>query len=69
MNPNFNLIVIIPTENFISRKIRRLLGKSERVSDHITPLNEILKILNSELKLIKKVNFLSISYIAKFRNQ
>lgn len=67
MNQNFELIISIPTENFISRKIRKILGKSEKVKDHITSLKEILKILNSELQLTKKFNFLTVSYIAKFR--
>lgn len=67
MNQNFELIISIPTENFISRKIRKLLGKSEKIKDHITSLKEILKILNSELQLTKKFNFLTVSYIAKFR--
>lgn len=68
MNPQFELITSIPTENFISRKVRKILGKSERVQDHITPIKEILKILKSELKLIKKINFLSVSWIGKFKN-
>jgi len=68
MNPNVEIITAIPTENFISRKARKLLGKSERVSDHITTIKEILEILNSEFKLVKKINFLTVSYIAKFRN-
>lgn len=68
MNPSFELITAIPTENLLSRKARKLLGKSERVADHITPLKEILKILNSELKLIKKINFLNVSWIGKFKS-
>jgi len=68
MNSNFELITAIPTENFLSRKVRKFLGKSERVADHITPIKEILKILNSELKLVKKINFLSVSWIGKFKN-
>ncbi len=67
MNSNFELITAIPTENILSRKVRKLLGKSERVADHITPIKEILKILNSELKFVKKINFLSVSWIGKFK--
>lgn len=67
-NEDFELIVAIPTENWISRKIRKFLGKPERVKDHITPMKKILDILNSELKLARKFNLLSISHIAKFRN-
>jgi|GEM_PF-1275447 len=66
MNPNFELITSIPTENFISRKARRLLGKAERVKDHITPIKVILQILRREFKLVKKIDFLTVSYIAKF---
>lgn len=68
MNPNFELITAIPTENWLSRKARRLLGKTERVESHITSLKEILKILNSELRLRKKVNFLGVSWIGRFKN-
>ncbi|MBU3940419.1 MAG: class I SAM-dependent methyltransferase [Nanoarchaeota archaeon] len=64
MNPNVELIVAIPTENWVSRKARLLLGKSERVRDHITPLKEILKILKTRFKLKKKKNFLTVTYIA-----
>jgi len=68
MNPDFELITSIPTENWISRKARKILGKTERVKDHITNLREIKQILKGELKLVKKINFLTVSYIAKFRN-
>lgn len=68
MNPNMELIVAIPTENLFSRKIRKLLGKPERTAGHITSMKKILKILNSELKLYRKINLLAVSYIAKFRN-
>jgi len=68
MNSNFELITSIPTENFISRKMRKLLGKSERVKDHITNIKDIMQILKKELKPIKKINFLTVSYITRFRN-
>ncbi len=69
MNSNFNLIVAIPTENWVSRKARKLLGKTERVRDHITSLKEILKILNTKLKLEEKKNFLSVTYLARFSSK
>jgi len=68
MNKEFELITAIPTENWVSKKCRKILGKSEKVKGHITPLKEILKILKSELKLVKKINFLSVSWIGKFKN-
>ena len=68
MNPKLELITSIPTENLFSRKARKLLGKTERVKEHITSLKKLLKIFNSELKLIKKINFLSVSYIVRFKN-
>lgn len=69
MNVNFELITSIPTENWISRKIRVLVGKQEKAPDHITSLKEIWPILTSEMKLIKKTNFLTIAWIARFRNK
>jgi len=68
MNPNFELIASIPTENWISRKVRKCVGKTERVPTHITTLKTILKLLNSELKLVKKISFFGVSYLAKFKN-
>jgi len=69
MNPNFELIVALPTEGFLSRKARKLLGKRERALGHITPLKEILKIFRKKkLKLTKKTNFLNVSYLALFKN-
>lgn len=69
MNPDFELITSIPTENWISRKIRVLVGKKERAPDHITSLKEIWPVLNSEMKFVRKINFFSIAWIAKFRNK
>ena len=69
MNPDFELITSIPTENWISRKIRRLVGKREKAPDHITPIEQIWPILTSELRLIKKINFLTIGWLAKLKNQ
>ena len=68
MNPNFELITSIPTENLVSRKMRKILGKSERVKDHITNIKEIMQILKRELKIAKKFNFLTVSYIIRFKN-
>jgi len=68
MNRNFELIVSIPTENKVSRIIRKFVGKPEVPKEHITKYPEILKMLKSKLKLVQKVNFLTVSYIAKFRN-
>jgi SAM-dependent methyltransferase len=68
MNQNFELITAIPTEGFFWKLARKLAGKSEKIEEHITPLKEILKIINGKLILIKKFNFLTLSYIAKFKN-
>ena len=68
MNRNFELIVSIPTENRISKIVRKLVGKSEVPKEHITKYPEIIKVLKSKLKLIKKFNFLTVSYIFLFKN-
>ena len=67
MNPNFILVTIIPTETWLWRKARKIMGLSEIVKDHITNLKEILQILNEELTLVKKINFLTMSYISKWK--
>jgi hypothetical protein len=67
MNPNVEIITSIPTENWIARKTRVLVGKQERAPDHVTRLKEIWILLNSEMQLVKKANFFTIAWIAKFK--
>lgn len=67
MNPQVVLITIIPTETWLWRKTRKLVGLSETVADHITKLKEILKILEEEMVLEKKINFLTFSHISKWK--
>lgn len=64
----FHLIVSQPTENWISRKVRKLVGKTEVPKEHITRYEEIIEILNEEFKLIKKVNFFSVCHIFLYEN-
>ena len=63
----FELIVSQPTENWLSRKVRKLIGKSEVPDEHITRYEEIIEILKEEFKLIKKVNFFTVSHIFLFK--
>jgi SAM-dependent methyltransferase len=63
MNNHFELIVSIPTGNWISRKIRKLVGKSEVPKEHITSYDEILKLLKANFKIKKKVNFFTVTKI------
>ena len=63
---SFRLITIIPTENFISRKLRRLVGKPEITEGHITKLKDIIDLLNKNLTLEKSKSFWTISYIASY---
>lgn len=62
----FEIIVSQPTENWISRKVRKLVGKTKVPKEHITRYEEILEILNKELKLIRKVNFFTACHIFLF---
>lgn len=66
MNGDFQLIVSVPTGNFISRKIRKFVGKPEVPKEHITSYNQILKILRENFKLKKKINFFSVTKIFLF---
>lgn len=68
LNNKFELIVSIPTENWISRKIRKLVGKKEVPDEHITKYREILKILNENFRLIKKMNFFTITHTFLFEH-
>lgn len=63
MSDNFQLIVSVPTGNFISRKVRKLVGKTEVPKEHITSYKEILKILKENFKIKKKVNFFTVTKI------
>lgn len=67
LNGKFELIVSIPTENWISRKVRLLVGKSEVPKEHITKYDEILKILNENFKLIRKVNIFTVTHTFLFK--
>jgi len=69
MSSEFDLIVSVPTENWLSRKMRKLLGKTERPKEHITYWFEIYKILKKEFKLKKRVNFFTISKIWVFERK
>ncbi len=66
MSSSFQIIVSIPTGNFISRKVRKLVGKDEVPKEHITSYGEILKILKDNFKLKKKVNFFTVTKIFLF---
>lgn len=68
MSKSFHVITAIPTENWFSRKSRLLMGKPERVRDHITSIDEITKILGSEFQLVWRKNFMSTSIILKYRH-
>lgn len=69
MNPSslLRLITIIPTETFLWRKLRKLMGLSETVEDHITPLKDIVEILKEEYHEEKKINFLTLNRISLWR--
>ncbi|MCL5018800.1 MAG: class I SAM-dependent methyltransferase [Candidatus Pacearchaeota archaeon] len=69
MGTNFELIVSIPTGNFISRKIRKLVGKEEVPKEHITSYEDILGILKENFKMRKKINFFTVTKMFVFQNQ
>ncbi|MFH1359021.1 MAG: methyltransferase domain-containing protein [archaeon] len=66
LNEHFRLVVSIPTENFISRKMRKFVGKTEIPKEHITKYREILNILKRNFKLKKKINFFTVTHIFLF---
>lgn len=68
LNNKFELIVSIPTGNFLSRKIRKLVGKTEVPKEHITNYKEVLKILKEKFILKKNINFLSVSKVFLFEH-
>jgi hypothetical protein len=64
----FILIVSAPSENSISKRIRKFVGKDEVPKEHITRYKEILKILKENFKLKKKISFFTVSHILVFKN-
>ncbi|MAG10937.1 hypothetical protein CMI44_01330 [Candidatus Pacearchaeota archaeon] len=68
LNENFDLIVSVPSENWVSRKMRKFVGKSEVPGEHITRHYEIFDILKQNFKLKKKINFFTVSKIFVFEH-
>lgn len=69
MKNDFELIVSIPTGNFISRKVRRLVGKPEVPKEHITSFRKILRILKKNFILKRRLNFFSVTKIFVFEHK
>ncbi len=69
MSKNFDLIVSQPTENWLSRKVRKFVGKEEVPKEHITRYNEIVKLLKETFHLKRKSSFFTISHIFVFENR
>ena len=69
MSDNFELVVSQPTENWISRKVRKMVGKAEVPAEHITRYEEIIKLLNENFELKREVNFFTVCHIFIFENK
>ncbi|MBI4116557.1 hypothetical protein HY449_02330 [Candidatus Pacearchaeota archaeon] len=67
MSNEFDLIVSQPTENWLSRKVRKLVGKTEVPAEHITRYEEIVKLLKENFILEKKANFFTVTHIFVFK--
>jgi len=65
-NEHFRLIVSLPTENLVSRKVRKFVGKSEIPDEHVTNYRTVLKLLKKHFKLKKQLNFFTVSHISVF---
>jgi len=63
----FDIVVSIPTENLLSRKVRRLVGKKEVPDEHITSYKQIISLLDKHFKLKKRVNFFTVCHIYLYR--
>src|SRR3989338_46303 len=71
INDKFYIIVSIPTENLISRKVRKLVGKKEIPDEHITKYKEILNLLKRNFKILKKENIFTIThtYLCEYKKE
>jgi SAM-dependent methyltransferase len=66
LNDGFDIIVSLPTENWLSRKVRKFVGKKEVPEEHITSYKQVLKILKENFKLKREINFFTVSKICLF---
>ena len=66
LNNHFQLIVSIPTENWLSRKVRKLVGKKEVPDEHVIPYHINLALLKKNFILKKKINFFTVSHLFLF---
>jgi len=69
MNSSVEIITAIPVEGRIWKIARRMVGKSDRIPEHITPMKKILEIVKEEFKQTKRINLFGISYLAKFKGE
>ncbi|MEN9626417.1 MAG: hypothetical protein RL557_745 [archaeon] len=62
LSNHFEIIVSIPTENFLSRKVRKLVGKTEIPKEHITKYKDILQLLKKNFKIKMKSNIFTVTH-------
>ena len=68
LNNQFEIIVSIPTENFISRKVRKLVGKEEIPKEHVTKYNDILDLLKKNFTFKRKSNIFTVTHTFVFEH-
>jgi hypothetical protein len=66
LNNKFDLVMVIPYETKLWRFLRKMMGMSESVDEHVLTYKEIFNILDTELKLIHEELFLGLSFICKY---
>lgn len=67
MNPKAELIILLPTENFISKIAMRLAGQSNAHDDHVSKYKEINKVIEKYYEPKKRVyNFCYMAQITQY---
>lgn len=67
MNPEAELTVLLPTENFVSKIAMRLAGQSNAHDDHVSKYKDINKIIDKYYSPVKRVyNFLRMAQITQY---
>ena len=70
MNPEAELVVLLPTENFISKIAMRLAGQSNAHDDHVSRYKDINKAIEKYYYPQKRVyNFWGMAQITKYVNK
>ena len=69
MNPEAELLILLPTENFVSKIAMRIAGQPNAHDDHVSKYGEINKVIEKYYYPKKRIyNFWRMAQITKYTN-